>query len=225
MADNIPPEQPSRRSLLAWAIFGTGAVFSAILGVPVAAYVLDPRNRKGPKSEMRLVEGVKLDDLVKETPVQGVVRDTRMDGWTLYPNDVLGRVWVVQVGPKPDLSTPQKVAEYNKSDATDKEVRRLAQLEREKFLIVFTTICPHLGCSVNTGPTGFGCPCHAATFTVKGVRAAAGNPAQRGMDTLPWEVDPDDPEHNRIKVTYQKYRANDAKKIPLGGGDEEKAND
>src|ERR1700691_3660786 len=110
MTDNIPAEQPNRRSLLAWAIFGIGAIFSAIIGFPIVCYIIDPRNRKGPKSEMRPVEGVKLDDLAENTPVQGVVRDTRTDGWTLYPSDVLGRVWVVRrVGPKPDLSTPQKV--------------------------------------------------------------------------------------------------------------------
>ncbi len=206
MADNIPAEQPSRRSLLSWAIFGLGAIFSAILGVPVVAYVIDPRNRKGPKSEMRLVEGVKLDDLAMNTPVQGVVRDTRMDGWTLYPNDVLGRVWVVQVGARPA------------------NVANLTEAQKNTYLMVFTTICPHLGCSVNTGPTGFACPCHAATFLLTGARAGAGNPAQRGMDTLAWEIDADDPEHNRIKVTYKKYRANDAKKIPLSGGDEEPAN-
>jgi menaquinol-cytochrome c reductase iron-sulfur subunit len=207
MADNIPAEQPNRRSLLTWAIFGISAIFSAILGVPIVAYVLDPRNRKGPKSEMRLVEGVKLDDLIANTPVQGVVRDTRMDGWTLYPNDVLGRVWVVQVGAR-----PANVAE-------------MTEAQKNAYLMVFTTICPHLGCSVNTGPTGFACPCHAATFRVDGTRAAAANPAQRGMDTLAWEIDPDDPEHNRIKVTYKKYEANNAKKIPLGGGEPEKAND
>jgi menaquinol-cytochrome c reductase iron-sulfur subunit len=205
MADNIPAE-PSRRSLLSFAIFGMGAIFSAIIGVPIVAYVLDPRNRKGPKSEMKLVEGVKLDDLEKDRPVQGIVRDTRLDGWTLYPNSVIGRVWVVRVGPR-----PANVAE-------------MTEEQKAGYLLVFTTICPHLGCSVNTGGPAFECPCHAATFLFNGKRAAAGNPAQRGMDTLPWEIDPDDPEHNRIRVTYKKYEANNARKVPLGGGAEEPAN-
>jgi menaquinol-cytochrome c reductase iron-sulfur subunit len=206
MADDIRAQQPNRRSLLAWAIFGIGAIFLAIIGVPIVCYIIDPRNRKGPKSAMRLVEGVKLDDLVINTPVQGLVRDTRMDGWTLYPNDVLGRVWVVQRGARPA------------------NVANLTEEQKDAYLMVFTTICPHLGCSVNTGGPGFACPCHNATFTLTGARAAAGNPAQRGMDTLAWEIDPEDPEHNRIKVTYKKYKANDAQKIPLGGGEEEKAN-
>lgn len=208
MNDHLPVEGPHRRSILGWAIMAIGGVFSLILGIPVAAYFLDPRNRKGPKSDMRVVEGVKLDALELNKPEQGVVRDTRVDGWTLYPNDVLGRVWVVQIGPRP----------ANVADLQD-------EAKRNAYVNVFTTICPHLGCSVNTGPTGFACPCHAATFLANGKRATATNPAQRGMDTLAWEIDPDDPDHNRIKVIYKRFKANDAKKIPLGGGDEEKPND
>jgi Rieske Fe-S protein len=207
MAEIPAAEQPNRRSILSFAIFGIGAVFSAILGVPVVAYLIDPRNRKGPKSAMKLVEGVKLDDLVVNAPVQGVVRDTRTDGWTLYPNDVIGRVWVVQVGPKPA------------------NLAAMSDTVKDAYLKVFTTICPHLGCSVNLGSTtAFACPCHSATFNVDGKRATASNPAKRGMDTLAWEIDADDPEHNRIKVTYKKFEALNDKKILLGGGEEETAN-
>jgi Rieske Fe-S protein len=200
--DSAPP---SRRSILGFAIFGIGAIFSAIIGIPVVCYFLDPRNRKGPKSAMKLVDGVKLDDLAVNTPVQGTIRDTRLDGWTLYPNDVIGRVWVVQVGPRPANANNQ-----------------MTRAQKDAYLMVFTTICPHLGCSINVGGPGFACPCHAATFLIDGKRAAAGNPAQRGMDTLEWEFDDADP--NRILVTFKKYKANDAKKIPLGGGEEETPN-
>src|ERR1017187_2040633 len=94
----LPAMQPEtdRRSFLSFAIFGLGAIFSTIIGVPIAAFVLDPRNRKGHVSNFKLVEGIKLDELLlNEPPRQGVIRDVRVDGWTLYPNDVLGRVWVV----------------------------------------------------------------------------------------------------------------------------------
>ena len=210
-------QEPDRRSFLSWLIFALGAIFSVILGVPVVAYVIDPRHRKGPKSAMKLVDGVKLDELaVGSPPHQGVVRDTRMDGWTLYPNDVIGRVWVVQVGARPDLSTPEKVREFNAKTTALKGA----------YLFVFTTRCPHLGCFVNLNDagTGFACPCHAATFDLDGKRAAEGNPAQRGMDTLAWEIDADDPQLNRIKVIYKSYEANNADKVPLGGGDKEEPN-
>jgi menaquinol-cytochrome c reductase iron-sulfur subunit len=209
MTDNIPPEQPSRRSLLGWAAVGIGAIFSAIIGFPIVCYVIDPRHRKGPKSTMKLVEGVKLDELVLDPPkpVQGVVRDTRTDAWTLYPNDVIGRVWVVRMGARPDLSTPEKVEAFNIG----------SQAKKEDYLIVFTTICPHLGCSVNLNNTGNGflCPCHAASYDLNGERTGA-NPAKRGMDTLAWNIDPADPDANRILVEYRNFKTLEEKKVPLG---------
>jgi quinol---cytochrome c reductase iron-sulfur subunit, bacillus type len=209
-------QDTNRRSFLSWVIFGLGGIFSVVLGFPVVAYVVDPRHRKGPKSAMKLVEGVNLDELVQNQPRQGVVRDTRTDGWTLYPNDVIGRVWVVQQGDRPDLSTPEKVAAFNSQPTTAKA----------SYLLVFTTKCPHLGCFVNLNDAGngFACPCHAATFNLDGKRAADGNPAQRGMDTLAWEIDAADPQLNRIKVTYQSYEANNADKVPIGGGEKETPN-
>jgi Rieske Fe-S protein len=206
MTEPTQSSPPTRRSILGFAIVGLSAIFSAVIGLPIVCYVLDPRHRKGPKNAMKLVEGVKLDELVNDKPAQGVIRDTRTDGWTLYPNDVIGRVWVVQVGPRPanvDAMTPA---------------------EKKAYLLVFTTICPHLGCSVNVGGPGFACPCHAATFNIDGKRANESNPAQRGMDTLDWEIDEADPDKNRIKVTFKRFKANDAKKVPLGGGDDEVPN-
>ncbi|HEV3118350.1 MAG TPA: Rieske 2Fe-2S domain-containing protein [Gemmataceae bacterium] len=53
----------------------------------------------------------------------------------------------------------------------------------------FTTICPHLGCSVNFEAKDdlFLCPCHGGTFLLDGQRkelTERTNPAPRGMDRL-----------------------------------------
>jgi Rieske Fe-S protein len=195
-------QETDRRSFLGWATIGLGAIFSAVFGAPIVAYVLDPRHRKGPKSDFKLVEGIKLDELdVGRPPRQGVVRDTRTDGWTLYPNDVIGRVWVVQIGARP----------ANPAAAT--------AAEKAAYLVVFTTICPHLGCSVNvdSAGTGFACPCHNATFKLPdGERATAANPALRGMDTLEWEFDDADPDFNRIRVKYLNFETSKEEKKPIG---------
>jgi Rieske Fe-S protein len=208
----MQPEN-DRRSFLSWATLGLGAIFSAIIGVPIIGYAIDPRNRKGPKSKFKLVEGIKLDELLPGgAPQQGVIRDLRVDGWTLYPNDVIGRVWVMPKGQRPaGLTTKEAVETFNQDAA-----RKAAYLE------VFTTICPHLGCFVNidSAGTGFACPCHSATFKFDGNQADhATNPAKRGMDTLEWEIDADDPEFNRIKVKYIRFKTLEETKIPLGGGE------
>src|SRR5207253_6630412 len=119
-----------RRSFLRWATIGLGALFTALLGIPVVTYLIDPRNRKALPSGYRPVDGINLEEVARsEAPMQGVIRDVRVDGWTLHPSDVLGRVWVVK-------------------DAQAQDGFR-----------VFTTICPHLGCSVNLEGDRFACPC------------------------------------------------------------------
>jgi Rieske Fe-S protein len=199
-------QDADRRSFLGLAIFGLGAIFSAVIGVPIVCFAIDPRHRKGPQSNFRLVDEIKLNELAVNTPVQGVVRDVRVDGWTLYPDDVIGRVWVVQVAARPaGLSTREEVLNFNEDEA-----------KKAAYLSVFTTICPHLGCSVNAAAAGFACPCHGATFTLAGVRAQATNPAERGMDTLEWEIDADDPEFNRIKVKYQNFVPSIKEKRSIG---------
>lgn len=186
-----------RRSFLAWAVTGLGAVFTAILAAPVIAYFIDPRNRQSAGGSFRVVDMVPLTDLQQDRPVQGVLRAVRRDAWTLHPNDVVGRVWVV-------LKRPTLPANVAANDDT--------------VLTVFTTICPHLGCSVNRNAdaaTGFTCPCHAAQYNLDGSRKdPASNPAPRGMDTLEWrvEADPANPERRVLMVKYQNFKASIAEK-------------
>ncbi|MCI0684410.1 MAG: Rieske 2Fe-2S domain-containing protein [Gemmataceae bacterium] len=172
-----------RRSFLRWATLGLGAVFGAILGVPAVLYLIDPRNKKTRPSELRLVDGVRLDDaeLNQGVPKQGVIRDVRVDAWTLHPSDALGRVWVV---PAPNAP---------------------------RGFRVFTTICPHMGCSVNLGEGEFACPCHSARFGFDGAQIVG--PALRGMDELDWEPDPTDPQ--RILVRYESFQAATSAKTPI----------
>jgi Rieske Fe-S protein len=178
----MTPHHDDRRSFLRWATNGLGAIFAAIIGVPAAFYLADPRNRRAPPSDLRAVDGVRLSE-VGQTPLQGVLRDVRVDAWTLHPNDVIGRVWVVR-------------------DPHDRERVR-----------VFTTICPHLGCSVNLDAACFRCPCHNASFELNGERILP-NPALRGMDELEWQPDPAD--SDRILVRYQNFEAGTAEKKVIG---------
>jgi len=78
----------------------------------------------------------------------------------------------------------------------------------------FTTICPHLGCSVDRTDTGFLCPCHGGKFDLHGKRVIpleGSNPAPRDMDKLPAEMialpaAPGDPVDFEIKVEYKRFK-------------------
>lgn len=188
----------SRRSFLRWATHGLGAIFGAVLGFPAVCYLIDPRNRPAAASNLRPVQGIKLGELELNKPVQGVIRDVRRDAWTLHPNDVVGRVWV----------------------------RRVKEGETKDCYIVWNTVCPHLGCSINLNAdpsTGFTCPCHNAQFTPTGAileRDGFRNPAPRPMDTLDnFEVDrdPENPEDNLdlLRVEFVNFQASHQEKKPV----------
>ncbi|MCS7044836.1 MAG: Rieske 2Fe-2S domain-containing protein [Gemmataceae bacterium] len=184
----MAPSQ-DRRSFLRLLTHGLGTLIAVVLGAPAVAYLLDPVGRKARQSQFRLVDGVRLDDdaAFARGPVQGVIRDFRVDGWTLHPSDVVGRVWVV------------------KDPAAANGFR------------VFTTICPHLGCSVNLGPGGgtFACPCHNAEFALDGARLhPEHNPARRGLDELTWRRNDADP--GRLEVQYLNFKAGEETKIVVG---------
>jgi len=176
-----------RRSFLRWAIYGMGALFAAMLGFPALAFLGDARHRPAPNRGFRPVAGINLDDLKMDEPVQGTIRDIRTDAWTVHLDDVIGRVWVVKTGPQPI------------------------------DLKVFSTICPHLGCSINKDPgdpcPGFTCPCHGGKFNLNGSlnEAVANNPAPRGMDSLDAHADPNDPKI--LLVKYQNFVQGEHEKI------------
>jgi menaquinol-cytochrome c reductase iron-sulfur subunit len=78
----------------------------------------------------------------------------------------------------------------------------------------FTTICPHLGCSVARTDTGFLCPCHGGQFDADGKRVVplhGSNPAPRDMDKLPLEkvalaaAAGESPDFE-IRVEYQRFK-------------------
>jgi Rieske Fe-S protein len=181
--------KPPRRNFLKWCCHGLGAVFAVLLGAPAIAYLVDARNRTAGQGAMRKVTGVRREEMQKNVPVQGVVRDLRRDAWTLHPDDVIGRVWVVKLGDGNSKSDYQ----------------------------VFTTVCPHLGCSVNANPdatTGFTCPCHNGQYHADGTRVVKEgyeNPAPRGMDSLEFEFDPHD--SGVFLVHYQNFRQTLAEKV------------
>ncbi len=70
-------------------------------------------------------------------------------------------------------------------------------------LAVLSSICPHLGCTVEwrSGEHDFYCPCHASVFKPDG--AAVSGPSPRGMDPLPNKV-----EDGKLMVKFEYFREN-----------------
>ncbi len=77
-------------------------------------------------------------------------------------------------------------------------------------VVVFSPICPHLGCRVAwDARTGhFECPCHGSVFAPDG--KVLGGPAPRPLDTLPVRI-----ENGELSVRWEQFRVGVARKIPV----------
>lgn len=190
--------EKNRRSFLKWCTHGLGAIFGAIFGIPALLYLIDPRHRAAAAPTLSEAEGIDLRKLSVNVPAQGVIRATRTDSWTLYPKDVVGRVWVWLRKPIPAEGLPK-----------DAKV--------EDYVTALSTTCPHLGCFVNSNPQfnpseagdcAFICPCHNGRFCIDGARIeklkdnpSYQNAAPRGMDRLDCEIQGD-----RLLVMWKTFR-------------------
>src|SRR6202049_3447696 len=83
--------------------------------------------------------------------------------------------------------------------------------DQQGQLLVLSSVCPHLGCTVpwNKEKNQFICPCHGARFTPDGARVSG--PSQRGMDTLETSV-----QDGQLQVRFQYFRQLVANKEILG---------
>ena len=175
-----------RRSILKWATNGLGGLFAALLGIPGVSYLFDPRHRPVPAGDFKPV--ARLSELEVDKPVKLLVRNIRRDAWTLHPNDVIGRVWVVRRDGTNDDGSPKVEA--------------------------YTAVCPHLGGSINFEEKSqcFVCPLHGATFDANCRRVSnevlgRSNPAPRDMDSLEIELEADPTTEGDfiVKVKYENF--------------------
>jgi menaquinol-cytochrome c reductase iron-sulfur subunit len=74
-------------------------------------------------------------------------------------------------------------------------------------VIVFSPICPHLGCRYqwHSDRSLFICPCHHSVFNIDG--KVVSGPAPRPLDTLPKKI-----ENNNLYVLWERFKPGVAKK-------------
>src|SRR5262245_10160332 len=111
----------NRRTALGWISGLLGAASALAVGIPGVSFILSGLFGRWPgKAIVQRVARVR--DLVPGKPVQVNVVGGRRDAWTLYPDEVIGRVWLVLAKGAATGDVPQVTA--------------------------LAAICPHLGCSV-----------------------------------------------------------------------------
>lgn len=82
----------------------------------------------------------------------------------------------------------------------------------ESDLRVLSTVCPHLGCSVDWDgrKDGFACPCHDSAFDREG--AYEKGPSRRGLDELPVRLIGE-----TVEIRWVEFEPGLAERRPIGG--------
>lgn len=73
-----------------------------------------------------------------------------------------------------------KPDDYPDGSVTFMEDERVFLVRKGNTYRCLSSICTHLGCTVNRSDRGYHCPCHGSVFDEQGV--VKGGPAPRGLD-------------------------------------------
>lgn len=172
-----------RRNLLKWLSAALSTACASIIAVPGVKYLFATVQRDIPQA-VPPQRVARLADLPVGEPVEAAITGRRRDAWSIYPEETVGRVWLVR----------RAVDEASESEAR---------------VDCYSSVCPHLRCNVSLDPSkeGFVCPCHRGRFGLEGERLKTDgqrNPANRGLDALPSEIVDVDGEA-WVEVTWQEF--------------------
>lgn len=112
----------------------------------------------------------------------------------------LGNIGDLRPGEPQELEFVNTVKDGWRTTTVKKVVWAVKQPEGS--VVVYSPICPHLGCGYRWDGEDkkFKCPCHGSVYDVTG-KVLAG-PAPRPLDVLPSKV-----EQGRLWVTYKQYKS------------------
>jgi Rieske Fe-S protein len=93
--------------------------------------------------------------------------------------------------------------------AKDVELGSVWIVRKGSTVRVWSTVCPHLGCSIVATDAGFNCPCHSSDFSPDGDRVTG--PVRRAMDTLDARI-----EDGWVSVNFKRFRVGSPDKVAVG---------
>jgi Rieske Fe-S protein len=205
--DNGSPEEQSRRQFLANATLAVGGVIGLVLTVPLVGSLIPESLVSPDKSEGGVWANIPADQFKAiagkpGTPIKLSFNFQFQDGYFPPAADDQS-VWGIQLSPaqaegfkakRPDLfANPAGVVKY---EAVDK------MPSTSLAFVIFSSICPHLGCRFNWDGSAnrFICPCHGSQFGLEGDKLAG--PAPRGLDPLPYRD-----QKGTAQVTWIQYKS------------------
>jgi len=173
--DEGTPAEQSRRTFMVNATLALGGVIGLGIAIPVVTSLVPSPDALG--SNWSPLTPEELDQLKKATdkPIKVTFAVKTKDGYLPEAsNDEF--VWAIKTD---EATFKQKRPELFEA------VGKLPYPAVNMGFVVFSPICPHLGCryAYSDELKKFACPCHGSQFTDFGAHTAG--PAQRGLDPLP----------------------------------------
>ena len=94
---------------------------------------------------------------------------------------VLGKFLIPRTQPKKGIFRVKKT-DIPGNGALIFGEKKIAVIQDGRNVYALNLTCTHLGCTVNTTPKGFACPCHGSVFTPRG--DVVKGPADRSLKQL-----------------------------------------
>jgi Rieske Fe-S protein len=191
----------SRRTFMANATIAIGGIVGVVLAVPIVGSLIPPKNAAA--GSWAPLTAQELDMLQKATdkPVTLTFTLKFTDGY-LPEQSAAEYVWGIKVDPaKFQAARPDIFTQAGGKPNVDYPVVNMG-------FVVFSPICPHLGCYYNwsDAQNRFMCPCHGSQYTLDGTHVAG--PAPRGLDPLPLRE-----QSGQAEVTWIVYQSNTPQRI------------
>jgi menaquinol-cytochrome c reductase iron-sulfur subunit len=194
-------DEVSRRTFMANATLAIGGIVGLTLAIPIVGSLLPPQNASA--GTWAPLSPEELDALQKATnkPVKLTFTMKYKDAY-LPEQSASEYAWGIKIdlekfrAARPDIFT----VTGPDGDLTYPPV--------SMGFVVFSPICPHLGCYYNWSDANnrFMCPCHGSQYTFDGTHVAG--PAPRGLDPLPFRE-----RNGAAEVTWIVYQSNVPQRI------------
>ena len=194
-------DEVTRRTFMAKATMAIGGIVGVVLAIPIVGSLIpETKTSEGSWAPLSAAE---LDALQKATskPVKMTFTLKYKDGY-LPEQSAEDYVWGIKVDPAKFQAARTDIfdAPGGKADVPYDVVNM--------GFVVFSPICPHLGCYYNWSDeqNRFMCPCHGSQYTFDGTHVAC--PAPRGLDPLPFRD-----QSGTAEVTWIIYQSNTPQRI------------
>ncbi len=198
------PEEISRRQFMANATLTLSGIIGVTLAIPIVGSLLPQAGAgAGTWSPLDANEWKQLQSST-DKPVKIEFTLTYKDAY-LPKGQTAESVWGIKVKDleafkkaRPDIYLPNGTVKAFGPDIVT------------MGFVVFSPICPHLGCRFNYDDSAgkFMCPCHGSQFDGQGAHLAG--PAPRGLDPLPLRE-----QNGQAEVTWIRYQSTTPDRIVI----------